>query len=97
MTKISKEQIAKWKAKYGDVFMVEVEGKKGYLRKPDRKVLSYAFSKGQHDPLAMSEVILTSCWLEGDEELRTDDSYFLAINTQIDQLVEIKTAEIKKL
>ena len=94
---VTKEQIKEWKAKYGDVFMVEVEGKKGYLRKPDRKTLSFAFSKGQSDPLAMSEVILTNCWLAGDEELRTDDGYFLAINTQIDRLVEIKTAEIKKL
>jgi len=95
--KATKEQIAAWKKKHGEVFLVTVEDKTAYLHKPDRKTIAYAMSKVQDDPLSFSEIILQNCWLTGDEELKTNDDYFLAVSAQLDKLVEVKQAEIKKL
>lgn len=97
MEKITKEQIAEWKKKYGSVFQLSVEDKTAYLRKPDRKTLSYASTAGQSDPLKFNEVLLKGCWLGGDEEIRTDDDLFLAASGKLGELIQVKEAELKKL
>lgn len=94
---MTEKEIQELKAKHGDIFLIEVEDKKAYLKKPDRKTLSLAMTKAQTNPLAFAETIIANCWLGGDEEMRKDDSYFLAISSKLDGLVEIKEAEIKKL
>ena len=45
----------------------------------------------------MSEVMLNQIWLEGDEEIRTDDELFLAVVKKIDEISQVKEAEVKKL
>lgn len=97
MEKITKEQIAEWKKKYGTVFQLSVDGKTAYLRKPDRKTLSYASTAGQTDPLKFNEVLLKGCWLGGDEEIRTEDDLFLAASGKLGELIQLKEAELKKL
>ena len=96
-SKATKEQIAIWKNKHGDVYEIQVEGKFGYLKKPDRKILSYATSVGQNDPMKFNEMVLANCWLGGDEELKTKDEYFFAVVEKMNVLIEVKQAEIKKL
>lgn len=102
------KKIQQWKAKYGDVFRVTVGGglneetgqideKVAYLKKPDRRVLSVATIAGKNDPMKYNEIILNNCWLEGDEEIKTDDAYFLGVSAKLADLVEIKEAELKKL
>lgn len=90
-------QVGEWKEKHGDVYEVTIDGYVCYLRKPNRKELSYASTAGRNDPLKFNEVILNQCWLDGDEEIKTDDALFLGVSGQIAQLVEVKEAEIKKL
>ncbi len=94
--KITKEQINNWKQQHGEVFEVAVDGKKGYLKKPDRKTLSYAMTNAQTNPLGFAEVVLENCWLGGDEDIKTNDGLFFAAAGQIDKLIEIKEAELKK-
>lgn len=93
----TKEQIQEWKTKHKDVYQISVDGRNCYLRKPNRKELSYASVAGKSDPLKFNEVILNQCWLGGDEEIKTDDELFLGVSAQIATLVEVKEAEIKKL
>ena len=95
--KATPEQIQQWKAVNGDVYEVSVENHFGYLKKPDRKVLSYATTVGQSDPMKFNELVLLNCWLGGDEELKTKDEYFFAVVAQMNVLIEIKEAAIKKL
>jgi hypothetical protein len=103
MTKVksftaTEEQVAQWKEKYPTgVYRYEVEGKACYLRKPDRKTLSAASVLGKSDPLKYNEVILKNCWLDGDEEIKTDDGLFLGISGRLAELIEIKEGELKKL
>lgn len=91
------EQIKAWKEKYKDVYEISVDGKKAYLRKPDRKTLSYASTAGQTDPMKFNEVLLKGCWLGGDEEIKTDDELFLSVSAKLGELIQVKEAELKKL
>lgn len=96
--KTTSAQIAEWKEKHGDVFKIKADnGKEAFLRKPTRKELSYAMTLAQSNPLGFAETILKNCWLAGDEELRTDDAYFLGVSGQLDSLMEVKAVELKKL
>ncbi len=98
MEKVTTQQIADWKKKYGDIFKISFQdNKEGFVRKPTRKELSYAMTKVQSNPLGFAEAILQNCWLGGDEEIRTNDDYFLGASSQLDALMEVKTAELKKL
>ena len=99
-TKVEKtieQKISEWKAKHGDVFQVEVDGRVAYLKRPYRKVLGAAAVTGKSDPMKYNEVILNNCWLEGAEELRTDDAMFLGVSAQLAEIIEIKEATLKKL
>lgn len=97
MFQATKEQIQEWKNKHGDVFRIVVEDKACYLRKPDRKVLSYAAAAGKTDPMKVNETILKNCWLDGDMEIQKDDAYFLGASGKLDRMVEVKEAELEKL
>lgn len=95
--KATSDQIALWKAQHGDVYEITVDDHYGYLKKPDRKVLSYATSVGQSDPMKFNELVLQNCWLGGSPELKERDEYFFAVVGQLNVLIEVKQAEIKKL
>lgn len=97
MEKLTKEQVEALKKKHGEIFEIEVEDKVCYLKKPSRKVLSLAATAGQHDPMKYNEVILANCWVEGDEEIKTEDAYFLGISGVLSDLIEVKKATLKKL
>lgn len=93
--KVTKEQIKEWKEKYGELFQVTVEGKGCILRKPNRQDLSYSIVV--KDPIKMSETLLNRLWVAGDEEIKTDDSLFMAVVNRMDEVLKVKEAEIKKL
>ena len=94
---VTKEQIQEWKQKYGDVYVLNIEGKKAYLHTPDRQTLSYASTLATKDPLKFNEVVLNNCWLGGDEEIKTDDTLFLAASSKLPDLIQIKEATLEKL
>ena len=97
----TQDQLEGWKKKFGDgnVFEVAVEDKKVILHKPSRRDLSYAMagSNQAKDSVKFSEILLNQCWIEGDEEIRQNDDYFLAVVPVLGALAETKEAEIKKL
>ena len=93
--KFTKEQIKEWKAKHGELFEITVEDKSCILHRPTRKDLSYA--SAVKDPIKMSEVMLNALWVAGDEEIMEDDSLFLAAIQKMQDILEVKEAEIKKL
>ena len=93
--KVTKEQIKEWKEKHGELFQITVEDKSCILRKPNRKDLSYAIVV--KDPIKMSEVLLNNLWVAGDEDIKTDDTLFMAVVNKMDEVLKVKEAEIKKL
>lgn len=97
MEKLTEQKLAELKAKHGALFLIEVDGKECLLRRPMRQELSLAAKLGASDPLKYNEVILTNCWLAGDEEIRIDDALFLGVSGKLGELIEIKEATLKKL
>jgi hypothetical protein len=96
-TSITPEQIESWKKHHGDVYMIDVDGHKAYLKKPDRKTLSYATSVGGKDPIKFNEILLQNCWLGGDEAIKKDDTLFLSAGQVLGELIQVKEASIAKL
>lgn len=97
MAKLTQKQIEELKSKYGEVYEVEVDDKVCYLKKPTRKTLSAAATVGQKDPMKYNEIILANCWIQGDEEIKTNDALFLGVSGILSELIDIKEAKLKKL
>lgn len=93
---ITQEKIEGWKKQHGDVYLIEVEDKACVVRKPNRKDLSFAMLL-KDDPIKFNETLLNNLWVDGDEELKTNDDYFLAVSSQLGELMQIKEATLKKL
>jgi hypothetical protein len=91
------EQIEAWKKKYGKLYGIKVDGHICYLKKPDRKTLSYASVAGAKDPLKFNEVMLNNCWVGGSDEIKTDDEMFLGVSGKISELINVKEAELVNL
>lgn len=91
----TKEQIEKLKANHGDIFLIETQGKSCIIRKPNRRDLSYV--SVEKDPIKMQTALLNQLWVEGDEEIKTNDDYFFAACNTLDEVLKVKEAEIKKL
>lgn len=99
MKKATPEQIEEWKKEHVDVYELKAPkaDKICYLRKPTRKELSYATAASTTDPLKFNDSILKSCWLYGDEEIKTNDTLFLGICPQLDKVCEFEIFELEKL
>lgn len=90
------EQISEWKKKHGDIFKSVVGNSVCYLKKPDRKTMSYVATLG-NNPIRANEVLLENSWLGGDESIKTDDEKFYGVSAKLNEIVAIKEAEITKL
>ena len=67
------------------------------MAKPATCTVRPASVVGKEDPFKFAEIVLANCWLGGDEELRTEDRYFMGLSQKISEIIEIKVGEIKKL
>jgi hypothetical protein len=88
------------KEKYPNLaYIVEVEGKKLYLNKVNRYVLSPVMAKIGHDPLIAYEDLINSLVIReiSDMEVLNDDELFLSAVTQLQQIVDLKKSTITKL
>lgn len=94
--KATDEQVSDWKKKHGDIFKVEVDGSVCYLKKPDRKTMSYVATLGSN-PVRANEALLENCWLGGDDSIKTNDEKFFGVSAKLAEIVQIKDAEITKL
>ena len=97
LSEATAEQIARWKEQHGKVYKITVDGKVCYLKRPSRKVLSYATAAGKDDPLKFNEAVLRECWLGGDEVIKTDDALFMGVGARLADIIEIKQAELEEL
>lgn len=93
--KYTKEQVAEWKRKHGDIFELSVEDKSCIVRRPNRKDLSYV--SVVKDPIKMSETLLKQLWLAGDTEIQEEDDLFLAVIPKMEEVIKVKESVIKKL
>jgi len=93
----TQEEIDAWKKRHGSVYLLEVEGYNAYVKAPGRNEISYATTIAKQDPMKFNSAILDKCWLAGDEEIKHTDRLFMGAASQLDQIIEIAEATIKKL
>jgi hypothetical protein len=102
---ITQKLLDAWKAKHGEVFAVSVAKSRdgddmftAYLHKPDRNIVGMAMQAySKQDIVKAGEALILNCWLGGDDQIRTDDSCFVSAAVQAAELIELRSAEIKKL
>lgn len=92
----SKEQITDWKKEHGKIFRFKSpeHDKAVYCRKPKRKEMSYI--SAIKDPLKFNEALLKACWLNGDDDILTNDDIFLGLSGEVSQLLEFAKIEVEK-
>lgn len=87
----------------GDVSKGEKSEYTCFLGPISRAIYSVANSKmislstGGMDNLAAGEVILENCWMEGDKEIKENESIKMAAEMQAVGLMELREAELVKL
>lgn len=84
-----------------DPYMVEADLEsralvKGYLSRPDNKVLNFALQKMPMF-LDAGKVIMKNCWLGGDRRLIENDEFLNGAAMQAAQLVKIRQGRLKKI
>ncbi|MFC4164001.1 hypothetical protein ACFOWU_10065 [Epilithonimonas zeae] len=81
---VTAEQIQEWKEKYGGVYELPIEDKSVFLREPRMPDFKRAFTAMQKGgDIAFGEDMLNTLWLEGDEEIRKNDEYFLPARKEL--------------
>lgn len=78
-----------------------VEDKIFYLRKIDRNTLQSAMGdmvpvRGKPKLIDAGELIINTCWVCGDEEIRSNDDYFIPACLQACGAIDQKAAFFKK-
>lgn len=91
----TKEQVAEWKKKHGEIFELSVEDKSCILRRPNRQDLS--FVSVVKDPIKMGETLMKQLWVDGDKEIQERDDLFLAAIPKMEEVIKVKESQIKKL
>lgn len=102
---ITEAQLKQWKARWGDVYLVEIpmdEGSKnqkaaGYFKKPNLETISAAAKFEQSDPIKSGMIVFENCLLHADEALQSDDVLKLSCVREISKLIQIRQGELKKL
>jgi hypothetical protein len=99
--KLENEKIQNLKKKHGEIYEIEVvdhEGKKlyCYLRKPNREEYFAYYSYVASTPMRGFEILLNSCWIEGDDEIMDDDKAFFAALGEVSKITDIYESNIKK-
>lgn len=94
---MNQEQINNWKEQYGAIYELPVDEKTAYLREPKMKDFKRAYAALQADgDLAFGEELLNSLFIGGDEEIKTDDAYFLPARKSLIKFFNYDEAEVIK-
>lgn len=100
---ITAEQIQAWKAKYKDVFAIDVEGDTpeetvtGYFRKPSINELTTAQEAAGNSFIKLGLAIVNTCLLGGHPSFGDNDEVKRACIEQFKDIIKIRKANLKKL
>ena len=98
---VTKDQIERWKAQYGKVFKYTAkEGDKewvGYFKPVTPEVLDAWEKTSKRSNLAGDNVVMESCWLGGDEEVKKRDDLSLGLRDWLGLLLVKVEGEMAEL
>jgi len=95
-------QLNSLKNKHGEVYEICVKDDEGndiigIFKKPDMKIIGASQKFASDDPIKSGLVLFDNCWLDGDNEMKTNDEYKLSAIAGIGKLFKVRQEEIKKL
>ena len=98
----TEDQISEWKKKHGRAFYLKGGGHICYVKKPSRKILSYASltstsKDGKVDNLRYLETVFLNIFLGGSEEFKHNQEMLLGVGPQILDLIEVTEVELGEL
>jgi hypothetical protein len=95
----TKAQIDAWKKEHGDLYQLSVDSKIMIMRKPGMRDLerAHASDPKKQKPFNFHRSLIENCKLHADEGLLENDDNYFALCTKLDEIIEVKEAEVKKL
>ncbi|MBD5231926.1 MAG: hypothetical protein HDS66_07240 [Bacteroidales bacterium] len=98
---VSEAQVEAWKQQHRKSFAVEVQDGDevhiGYFKRPTFETIKAVTKVAKTDEVEAGKVMFNNCWLGGSEELRTDALLFMAVQTQLGQVLNGFRGLIKNL
>jgi hypothetical protein len=96
------DKIKLHKKDHNDIFVIEVDDKYCLLKKPDRNTFELALGLianvmgGEPKYITAGLRIMQACWIDGHKEIMSNDDYLVPAAMQAVNLIEIKSASLKK-
>lgn len=98
MAKLTEKQLVELEVTHGDLFELPVGDKIAYLREPKMADYKIAFSAMQKDgDIAFGESLLQVLFVAGDNEIKTNDDYFLSARKTLMDFFNYDDATINNL
>ena len=96
--KITKEHIEALKKQHGSLFQyTAVDGKSCLLKAPDLKTLDACRTIAGKSSIQFDIALVDNCWLEGDDEFKTDDSYRMGLFDWLGGIIKKVEGELVEL
>lgn len=95
-----KAELDKLKKVHGPLVLIKTaDGKAAAIfKRPSRKILKMAHANnGESNSITYNETLVNNCFVQGDESIKTEDKYFLAVGPKIQELVELAEVELVNL
>lgn len=97
---LSEAEIAKLKARYGRIYIVEVEDDDSevyvaYFKRPDMSTLAAMTKMAKTDDIQAGKILVENCFVGGSEAVKTDPALFVATVGQLGHVVGSVKARIK--
>ena len=89
------------KGQSDDVYQYDVTDDDGTIyscifRTPTRDEMRILFQLFSKDIIQANEHLTKICWLDGDEIIRSNDKFFMALNVKLQELLKYKEGELVK-
>lgn len=95
---ITKEQIEQWKLQYGSIFRYKSEdGKVCYLKTPTLTIIDACKTIAGGSSIKFDIALVDNCWIEGDDELKTQDKYRMGLFDWLGGIIKKVDGELEEL
>ena len=95
---VSKSQVDDWKRKLGTVYCyISDDMRIGYFQSPTLLILDRCECEAKGSKQKFNKIMVDSCWLGGDETLKTSEKHLLGLYKWLPSLIEITEGILAKL
>lgn len=95
---VLKSQIDTWKKEFGGVYCyISDDMKIGYFQAPTLLILDRCECQSNGSKLRFNKLLVDSCWLGGDETLKTSEKHLLGLYKWLPFLTDITEGVLAKI